>query len=172
MAIRFADRSGGVLRGTNSNDVLWGREGNDVIYGYDSADNIYGGWGRDDLYGGAGSDYLRGGSGSDTLRGGHGDDLLAGGANADFFVFVAAERSDIDTIRDFEVGVDQLVLGGILTVDPNRSFRADIDFDGETDTVLTLSNSATILLLGVGERLDWSMAGPNVMRLSDLDPLV
>lgn len=171
MAIRFAKATGGNLHGTDSRDVLWGRGGDDRIFGYRGTDNIHGGYGDDDLHGGAGSDYLRGAAGVDRLRGGTGSDLLSGGADADYFVFRAVDGTATDTIRDFEVGVDQIVFGDGLTVDPDASFRADIDFDGRTDTVLTLSNSARILLLGVGGAWDWSVDGPDVMRPSELDPL-
>lgn len=171
MAIRFANMAGGVLRGTDSRDILWGRDGHDTILGFGSSDNIYGGYGNDDLIGGSGSDYLRGASGEDTVRGGSGADLLSGGGDTDCFVFRVVDGTATDTIRDFTVGEDQLVLGGGMTVDSDASFRADIDFDGRTDTVLTLSNSATIVLLGVDDAQDWSVAGPNVMRLSELDLL-
>lgn len=171
MAIRFPNMAGGVLRGTDSRDVLWGRDGPDTLLGFGGTDNIYGGYGDDDLIGGGGADYLRGAAGVDTIRGGSGPDLLSGGGDTDYFVFRVVDGTATDTIRDFTVGEDQLVLGGGLTVDADASFRADIDFDGRTDTVLTLSNSATIVLLGVGDDQDWSISGPNVMRLSEFDLL-
>lgn len=171
MAIRYASITGGTLKGTDSDDLLWGRGGNDRIVGLGGDDMCYGGYGTDYLLGGAGSDHLRGAAGSDTLRGGSGADVLQGGADTDYFVFRPVDGTNIDTISDFQLGTDQLVLGGALTVDPDASFRADVNFDGETDTVLALSNSASIVLLSVGGVQDWSMTGPNVTHLSELDLL-
>ncbi|MFC3168842.1 calcium-binding protein [Paracoccus fontiphilus] len=169
MAIRFAGFWGGTLWGTNSQDILWGGIGDDRIFGFGSSDLIYGGYGDDALFGGSGMDHLRGAAGTDTLRGGLGADLLSGGSDSDYFVFHAADGTATDTIRDFRIGEDRLVLGNGLAVTASRF--ADIDRDGEDDTVLALSNRATIVLLGVGEAEDWSLAGPNVMRPYELDLL-
>ncbi|GAA4016474.1 serralysin family metalloprotease AprA [Sphingomonas swuensis] len=66
---------------------------------------------------GAGNDVLQGndvanrldaGAGSDILNGGKGNDTLIGGAGADFFVI--SDRGGIDTILDFERGLDKLDL--------------------------------------------------------------
>ncbi|MBF9232743.1 calcium-binding protein [Microvirga sp. BT350] len=79
-----------------------GGGGNDVIIG---------GYGNDRLYGGGGDDLLVGGAGSDRLSGGLGRDLLVGGEGADAFVFEAAlGASNIDTIRDFSVWDDVILL--------------------------------------------------------------
>lgn len=171
MAIRFADNDGGGLTGSSSKDLLWGGDGDDIILGLNGADNLYGGYGDDSLDGGSGADYLRGEAGTDTLWGGSGSDVLAGGSNTDYFIFRAADGTATDTIRDFRVGEDQLVLGDGLRVNANASFRADVDFDGRTDTVLTLSNDATIVLLGVRGSQNWSLSGPNVMTFGELDLL-
>lgn len=168
MAIRFADNDGGRLTGSNSRDLLWGGDGDDIILGLNGADNLYGGYGDDSLEGGSGADYLRGEAGTDRLWGGSGSDVLAGGSDTDYFIFRAADGTATDTIRDFRVGEDQLVLGDGLRVNANASFRADVDFDGRTDTVLTLSNDATIVLLGVGGNQNWSLAGSNVMTFAEL----
>ena len=151
MAIRFASDLGGTLTGTSSADLLWGGDGHDVIHGRAGADNIYGGYGNDTLKGESGSDYLRGAAGRDWLWGGSGADVLAGGAAADYFVFRAADGTATDTVRDFRVGEDQLVLGDGLRV--------------------TLTNSASIVLLGVAGAQDWTVAGPHVMTLPPLDLL-
>jgi Ca2+-binding RTX toxin-like protein len=171
MAIRFADNDGGGLTGSNSKDLLWGGDGDDTILGLNGADNLYGGYGDDSLDGGSGADYLRGEAGTDRLWGGSGSDVLAGGSDTDYFIFRAADGTATDTIRDFRVGEDQLVLGDGLRVNANASFRADVDFDGRTDTVLTLSNDATIVLLGVGGNQNWGLAGSNVMTFAELYPI-
>lgn len=59
-----------------------------------------------------GNDDLRGGGGGDTLVGGAGNDRLTGGAGADHFLFNAAlgPLPNLDTITDFEIGVDAIDL--------------------------------------------------------------
>lgn len=169
MAIRFAGDSGGTLMGSSSADLLWGGDGDDLIYGGAGADKVYGGYGDDTLLGESGSDYLRGEAGTDWLWGGSGADVLAGGSGTDYFVFRTGDGTATDTVRDFRVGMDQLVLGDGLQVNTNATLRTDVDLDGRTDTVLTLTNSATIVLLGVSGAQDWTEAGTNVMALSPLD---
>ena len=67
---------------------------------------------RDDyLVGSDRDDKIDGKGGDDRLEGGGGDDTLTGGADADEFVFVVGE-SGMDTITDFETGVDKVILDG------------------------------------------------------------
>ena len=83
-------------------------------------ENITGGSGADllvgdalanTLLGNSGNDTLRGNAGNDTLRGGLGKDVFYGGLGADSFVFdTALSTSNTDTIKDFQRGVDKLVL--------------------------------------------------------------
>ena len=54
---------------------------------------------------------LTGTDGDDLLDGLAGNDTYTGGAGADQFVFAVAQG--IDTITDFEVGIDQISLGGL-----------------------------------------------------------
>ncbi len=85
------------LTGNNSANVLESQAGDDILLGQ------------------GGADVLRGGFGNDKLTGGRGADVLTGGEGADSFIFdmgssyqQAAMGKDI--IRDFVVGVDQIVL--------------------------------------------------------------
>jgi serralysin len=73
------DASGGVATGTAANERLMGSAGADVING------------------GGGDDYVHDGAGADTLTGGAGGD-----------VFVFNRDGAIDTITDFEIGVDRI----------------------------------------------------------------
>lgn len=75
----------------------------------------------------------------------------------------------MDTVRDFRVGVDPLVSGDGPRVNTTMTLRTDVDLDGKTDTVLTLTNSATLVLLGVAGAQDWTVAGTNVLTLPPLD---
>ena len=66
--------------------------------------------GQDDLLqAGSGGGALEGGAGDDILVDGAGADVLFGGAGADHFVFYD-DGGTTDTIRDFEVGTDQINL--------------------------------------------------------------
>ncbi|NJK75798.1 MAG: hypothetical protein HC942_19580 [Microcoleus sp. SU_5_6] len=74
------------------------------------------------LDGSTGSDTLRGGKGNDTIIGGDGDDFLFGEGGDDSSIggngvdrFLLSTNSGIDTILDFEVDKDLLVLGSGLT---------------------------------------------------------
>lgn len=63
------------------------------------------------IYGNAGDNQLYGGFGNDLLSGGRGDDMLAGAQDADQFHF--ARGSGHDTVMDFEVGTDLIVIDGL-----------------------------------------------------------
>ncbi|VVE67449.1 Bifunctional hemolysin/adenylate cyclase [Pandoraea anapnoica] len=82
-----------------------GGESDDVLIGNDNANVLVGGQGNDTLNGNGGWDILFGGSGNDTLTGGTGPD---------FFVVEHASGSN-DTITDFSVGEDRIVLSALGT---------------------------------------------------------
>ncbi|NJL88673.1 MAG: DUF4347 domain-containing protein [Coleofasciculaceae cyanobacterium SM2_1_6] len=113
----FGGRGADMLAGGKGSDVIYGGRGNDFISGGKGKDRLFGGLGDDTLCGCEGDDFLRGGRGNDVLNGGIGndiligglgDDLLTGGAGSDRFRLVA--NHGIDTITDFEVGIDFLEL--------------------------------------------------------------
>jgi len=59
----------------------------------------------------AGNDHISGRGGNDRLIGGLGKDVLTGGAGKDQFVFdTKLGATNIDTISDFAVGIDRIVL--------------------------------------------------------------
>lgn len=58
--------------------------------------------------GGKGNDILKGGDGRDVLIGGAGNDRLTGGKEADTFRFLKPSGDGIDTVADFQPGVDKL----------------------------------------------------------------
>jgi Ca2+-binding RTX toxin-like protein len=124
----------------DGNDWINGNQGNDLTDGGIGDDTLYGGKGFDTLTGGAASDFLSGNrgediligeKGDDTLYGGQGNDILVGGEGNDFLSgdlgddtlvgevgsdrFLLSTNSGIDTIDDFEVGQDLLVLANGLT---------------------------------------------------------
>ncbi|MEM6839794.1 MAG: DVUA0089 family protein [Cyanobacteria bacterium P01_C01_bin.120] len=93
--------------------------------------------GGGDLTGTDGDDLLMGTDGDDLLDGLLSDDTYTGGAGVDQFVLTITQG--VDTITDFEVGVDQISLGG-LTPDGVRFFEM-----GSDTFLLTNSNE----LIGV-----------------------
>lgn len=134
---RLIGRAGNdFLQGDAGNDLLAGGGGDDTLLGGDGMDTLKGGGGNDSLDGGADADILKGGGGNDTMDGGsgndrafggRGDDLIRGGAGndriagrkdndfllgdagADRFLFNRGDGND--TIGDFEVNIDKIVLG-------------------------------------------------------------
>jgi hypothetical protein len=142
--LAFGGGGDDVLDGGSGDDRLLAGGGDDTIWSGSGDDSAVGGWGDDLIYGndgddrllGAfGADTLDGGAGDDRLAGGVGDDMLTGGAGADLFVFTLFNGDD--TITDFDIAEDRLVLAG-----PQRlvdASLADLDGDGAADdTALTL----------------------------------
>jgi uncharacterized protein len=135
------------LSGGLGNDTLYGQGGHDYLNGGLGNDRIYGGDGNDVLFGDLGNDVLDGGAGNDILFGGLGDDRLTGGAGADSFHFGRLEGND--TITDFNVAEDQIILDdgiGLL-----RSKVSDVDHDGVKDLTLTFTLGTSVTLLGVSD---------------------
>ncbi|MEO0927527.1 MAG: hypothetical protein AAFY63_16795 [Cyanobacteria bacterium J06643_13] len=90
---------------------LYGRDGANLIDAT-AANNIAtvikGEGGDDTLMGSQMSDSIFGGSGNDVLYGSRGNDTLIGNSGADVFVIESA--AGMDTIQDFEDGVDSFGL--------------------------------------------------------------
>jgi len=129
-----------LLFSLDGNDWMNGNQGNDLTDGGIGDDTLYGGKGFDTLTGGAASDFLSGNRGEDILIGEKGDDTLYGGQSNDILLgsqgndflsgdlgddtlvgevgsdrFLLSTNSGIDTIDDFEVAQDLLVLANGLT---------------------------------------------------------
>jgi phospholipase/lecithinase/hemolysin len=117
--------------GGGDNDRLWGESGDDILIGDDGDDRIYGGAGNDYLLGGSGrdwiwgdagddilnggggDDHLFGGAGIDSILGGGGDDVIYGGAGADQFRFSNLLNQGIDRIKDFQSGLDKMIISAL-----------------------------------------------------------
>lgn len=124
-------------------------DGRDTLSGGASEDVVYGNQGDDLIDGGADDDTLYGGQGNDRLSGGEGDDILFGGAGTDIFAYRAVD-DDSDTIRDFDVSADQILLAAGVTVTSRFDFGAD--------AVLRLSTGTRITLVGVADPDDVAVA--------------
>ena len=103
-------------------------DGNDYLVGNTQA-NV--------LVGGRGNDILEGLAGNDTLYGAQGNDTLIGGDGADTFV-INKDANSADTIMDFAVGVDRLLLTEFTSLN-----RLDLRQEGN-DTLLSLGNNQTV----------------------------
>jgi len=87
--------------GTSSPDPMSGTPG---------FDKLTGAGGDDTLAGLAGNDTLLGGADADRLAGGTGNDRLSGNAGADKFLFAESGAMNADTIADFLIGADKIML--------------------------------------------------------------
>ena len=68
---------------------------------------------------------LTGNGGNNTLNGGKGNDILTGGGGVDFFKFDAAlGANNVDTITDFQVNVDKILLDGAIFAAVGTSLTA------------------------------------------------
>ncbi|WP_271146814.1 calcium-binding protein [Brevundimonas sp. NIBR10] len=104
------------LYGQSGDDILSGRAGHDFINGGAGDDLVSGDDGNDLLVGWEGNDLIEGGAGSDQLAGGLGLDTLTGGEGVDSFQFAAGDSTEsaIDSIVDFQTGVDRLLAVGVV----------------------------------------------------------
>lgn len=94
---------------------LFGEAGDDILDASQGkgGNRLYGGAGNDKLFAGT-NDFLFGGDGNDTLFAGKGGNTLYGGAGADkFYLDYNGTPASINTISDFENGIDSLVILGI-----------------------------------------------------------
>ncbi|MFO3490346.1 type I secretion C-terminal target domain-containing protein, partial [Legionella pneumophila serogroup 1] len=121
-------------------------------------DTISGGQGNDQIYGQEGNDIIDGGAGNDVIVGGTGNDTLTGGSGADQFVLVKGQggasvgAAPIDTITDFEVNIDKIVINGnnitgvSVSTPVSNTYTITVNYsDAATEHFkMTLSNGALL----------------------------
>ncbi|MGK3118991.1 S8 family serine peptidase [Pseudomonas corrugata] len=137
------------------------------LIGGEFADTLTGNAVDNHLSGGRGDDTLSGGAGVDTLIGGKGSDTLTGGADTDYFVIDKA-AGDIDTLTDFVIGTDRIVLSGF---DAEVYSTMTITQQG-ADTRLSLADGQVLLLKNVqsqGLTLSSFVHIPDGVRMSQLE---
>ncbi|MCB1451065.1 MAG: hypothetical protein KDJ67_13265 [Nitratireductor sp.] len=152
------------LYGGDDTDSLFGDENNDLLHGGNGGDVLNGGIGNDTLYGDADGDFLFGDGGSDFINGGTGNDQLYGGSNGlaipgetDYFQFDGPGWG-VDTIHDFEDGVDRIQFNTTATLD---------DF---TDLTVSSASGNAILTFGADSITIIGAAG--LITASDVDFIV
>lgn len=103
--------------------------------GNTSANEIIGNSASNQLSGLAGNDTIFGGAGNDALIGGLGNDALVGGSGSDMFVFEKAlsATTNVDTIFDFESGLDAINLSKLIFTKlvglPGNSYVGELSVD-------------------------------------------
>lgn len=135
----FGGGDNDTLEGGSGNDTVLGGMGDDQLSGNEGNDFVQGGLGNDTLDGGADNDVLSGGDGNDFLDGGLGNDQLSGGQGYDTFVLMVS--GGIDTITDFNVGIDLIGLSGGLSVNQLTFTGSNILVNNEV--LATLDGVAT-----------------------------
>ncbi|MGL5880438.1 MAG: alkaline phosphatase [Xenococcaceae cyanobacterium] len=135
--VASADRMG--TQTFRPNTVSYLNDMNDNIRGFDNSNDIINGQG--------GNDTLSGLSGDDILRGGDGDDLLLGGSGKDQF-WIASNRlpQGVDTIADFEVGIDVI---GIASISGISSFDNLNLVQSADDTIIRALDRDLAIVTGI-----------------------
>ena len=102
---------GDKFTGNGGRNDFYGNDGNDTLIGSGGEDDLGGDWGNDRIVGGTGVDHMSGGGDNDTMTGNSGED--------DFNFNWDLADSGVDTITDFEVGIDEIWVaswwGGLST---------------------------------------------------------
>lgn len=148
----FGTNDGELIDGLGGDDSLSASDGDDLALGGAGADTIGGGNGDDLILGEGGADLIfaydgddqvDAGAGGDIIYSGEGSDTLFGGKGTDSFVFDLEDFEDgsVDTVSDFELGEDKVVILGL-------SNQNEIAFDSKTgslsvdgDEIIVFENS-------------------------------
>ena len=142
------------ISGDNGNDTIRGGLGRDTLKGGNNNDSLSGGDNNDMLYGDSGADTLNGGVGSDRFYGGTGNDALQSNLDAVEDTFYFGRNYDIDTITNFEEGVDTLAIndniwGGGKTAAQVVADYATVNGAG-TQITFAFGGGDTLIVKGTG----------------------
>ncbi len=128
---------------------LFGEAGDDILDASQGkgGNRLYGGAGNDTLFAGT-NDFLDGGDGNDTLFAGKGGNTLYGGTGADkFYLTAGGLPTSTNTVADFEVGIDKLLILGISGV---NDFSKVTLTQQSADTLVKAGGKDLALLTGIG----------------------
>lgn len=142
--VQYGTIGADTLNGNGNDNKLYGSLGDDRLDGQSGDDILEGGRGDDILYGKAGDDQLNGGAGDDRLKPNKGNDIVAGGAGRDLFIFGSLRSNEIDTILDFEVGLDKIHLPSLGNAAKQQLF--DTLQDTAAGAQLTVASGGKILI--------------------------
>jgi Ca2+-binding RTX toxin-like protein len=95
----------------------------------------------DMLLGNGQNNSFSGGAGDDILRGGGGNDWLVGGAGSDTFVY--KNKYGLDTVADYQNGVDQFDLTGV----------SGLNSYGDVRNLMVQAGSSVVIDFGGGNKL-------------------
>jgi Ca2+-binding RTX toxin-like protein len=145
--------------GTQLKDSITGSAERNFLSGNGGQDTLTGLAANDTLLGGLGNDKMKGDEGNDRLTGGVGNDQLTGGNGKDRFIFdygkVFALSDGKDRIKDFEQGIDKIVLDrGTFT-----ALRQQVSFASVQGTAAAKTSSALITYVQSAGRLYYNQNG-------------
>ena len=130
------------------NDRLFGEAGDDILDATQGkgGNRLYGGAGNDILFAGS-NDFLSGGDGNDILYAGKGGSTLYGDSGTDkFYLAYNGAPSSTNTVANFEVGIDKLLILGISGV---NSFSNVTLTQKGADTLVTAGGKDLAVLTGI-----------------------
>jgi glycerophosphoryl diester phosphodiesterase len=130
------------------NDRLFGDAGDDILDASQGkgGNRLYGGAGNDILFAGS-NDFLSGGDGNDILYAGKGSNTLYGGAGSDkFYLAYNGAPTSTNTVANFEVGIDKLLILGISGVTSFSNFTLT---QKDADTLVAAGGKDLAVLTGI-----------------------
>ncbi len=147
------------IRGGIEGDVIDGEDGDDTLVGEDGWDHLRGGSGNDIIDAGNGNDILEGGSGNDILSGEQGADTMTGGSGNDLFRFGVTD-GQIDTVMDFEIGIDQILLATGASIANVLASAQSTGSSTVIDVAAGVGPTTYVSLIGVtGINASWFVGG-------------
>ncbi|WP_310487509.1 alkaline phosphatase family protein [Chamaesiphon sp. VAR_69_metabat_338] len=130
------------------NDRLFGEAGDDILDATvgKGGNRLYGGAGNDTLFAGS-NDFLSGGDGNDIIYAGKGGSTLSGDSGTDkFYLAYNGAPTSTNTVANFEVGIDKLLILGISGV---TDFSKVTLTQKGTDTLVAAGGKDLAVLTGI-----------------------
>jgi len=141
----FGKQGSDTLKAGGLDDFAYGGQGADTVRGGAGDDTLFGNWNDDEMVGGKGSDRLFGGRGDDFIDGFTGDDTMFGGKGSDEFFYTLEGDEGADKIRDFQDGIDLILIQDAQFSDVTISASGK----GGKNTLISLETGTTIVLSNI-----------------------